>query len=160
MAKQKVNEEIWKSAIQNGSFETLGCSRCKRLFGAIVDSIAAVASIVVGVILAMILDGTGGESRDPMLLIVMALVPAMLGICQCYMIAVEGRTIGKYCVKSKIVNLKGQPPGFFQGIVMRIIVVGFLGMLPFFGLIDACWIFNEPKRCLHDLIAGTYVIDA
>lgn len=160
LAQEKVNEQIRQTALETGSFEALSCSRWKRFFGSIIDSIAGMASVAIGLALAMLIGSASGGEPDASLFLVMVIVPAMLGICQLYMIAVEGRTVGKYCVKSKIVNLKGQPPGVFQGIVMRIIVIGFLGMIPFFGLINACWIFNPPKRCLHDIIAGTYVIDA
>lgn len=161
MAKETVQKQIREEAVQSGSFALLSCSRWKRLLAAIIDSVAAFAMFMVGLVLAMVFNGGGGENGpEPMLFVVMMLVPLMFAICQMYMIAVDGRTVGKYCMKCKIVNLKGQPPGFFQGIVMRIIVVGFLGLIPFFGLLDVCWIFNEPKRCLHDYIAGTFVIDA
>lgn len=160
LAREKVDQQIRQTAIESGSFEVLACSRWKRLFGSIVDSIAGMVAVGIGLGLAMLIGSASGGEPDASLFLVMFIVPAMLGICQCYMIAVDGRTVGKYCVKSKIVNINGRPPGFFQGIVMRIIVIGFLGMIPFFGLLNVCWIFNPPKRCLHDLIAGTYVIDA
>ena len=146
-----------------GNPELLVCSRMKRLLGAIIDSFAVFVALMMGVMLAAMIGSLGGqpaEGVDPSILVVMFTLPVMLGICQCYLISTEGRTIGKYCVKSKIVNLQNQPPGFFQGVVLRVIAVGFLGMIPCFSLVDVCWIFNEPKRCLHDYIAGTFVIDA
>ena len=161
LARQTVKQQIRQEAEDTGSYEMLGCSRWKRFIGSVIDSLAGGASMIVGFILASLLAQLGGgETDNPAVFLVVMLVPGMLAICQCYMIAVEGRTIGKYCVKSKIVNLQGKPPGFFQGIIMRIVVIGFLGMIPFFGMVNALWIFSEPKRCLHDLIAGTYVIDA
>lgn len=160
LAKATVEKQIREQAVQDGAFAILSCSRWKRFFGAIIDSVAGFVSVLVGLFLAMALGSVGGENPDPTVFLVVMLVPLMFAVCQLYMIAVDGRTVGKYCVKSKIVNLQGHPPGFFQGIVMRIIVVGFLGLIPFFGLVNACWIFNEPKRCLHDYIAGTFVIDA
>ena len=157
LATEKVRAEMRAS----GSPEAMVCSRWKRLFGSIIDSVAGIVAMVAGLLLAMAMKHVGGDGgSDIGLFVVMVTIPLMLGICQLYMIAVDGRTVGKYCVGSKIVNLNGQPPGFFQGIVMRIIVIAFLGMIPMFGLVNICWIFNAPKRCLHDLIAGTYVIDA
>lgn len=157
---REIADAEWKA---NGTPETLVCSRWKRLLGAIIDSVAAFVAIMLGLVLSMAIGAIGaqpGTQIDPSVIIVMFILPAMLGICQCYLIATEGRTIGKYCVKSKIVNLKGQPPGFLQGVILRIFVVALLGMIPFFNLVNVLWIFNEPKRCLHDYIAGTFVIDA
>lgn len=159
IARDKINEEF--KAI--GTPEVLVCSRWKRLIGAIIDSVAAVVTIVAGLVLSLVIGGIGAQAAgeaNPSALLVILILPAMLGICQAYLIATEGRTIGKYCVKSKIVNLKGQPPGFLQGIVLRIFATALLGMIPFFGIVNILWIFNEPKRCLHDYIAGTFVIDA
>ncbi len=159
LAREKATEEM--RAL--GNPELLACSRWKRLLGAIIDAFAVLVAVMMGVMLAAMIGSLGGQPSDgvdPSILIVMFTLPLMLGICQCYLIATEGRTIGKYCVKSKIVNLQNQPPGFFQGVVLRVIAVGFLGMIPCFSLVDVCWIFNEPKRCLHDYIAGTFVIDA
>jgi uncharacterized RDD family membrane protein YckC/DNA-directed RNA polymerase subunit RPC12/RpoP len=157
LAREKVREEMRAS----GTPATLACSRWKRLFGSLIDSFAGAVALIAGVILVALMGSLSGEGgRDPLMLVVLITFPAMLGICQLYMIAVDGRTVGKYCVGSKIVNLEGKPPGVFQGIVMRIVVIAFLGMIPMFGLVNICWIFNEPKRCLHDIIAGTYVIDA
>ena len=150
-------ENVRQSARESGSLDALACSRLKRFLGAVIDTAAACASAIASGIVVAILGAEGGAS----VLVAALTIPAMLVICQGYMIAVDGRTIGKYCVKSKIVKLNGQPPGFFQGIFMRIIVINLLGIIPFFGLINACWIFqNESKRCLHDYIAGTFVIDA
>jgi uncharacterized RDD family membrane protein YckC len=158
LVRDKVDAEM--RAI--GTPDVLVCSRWKRLAGAIIDGFATTAAIMAGVITAVVLGAIGGEGSepDPLVLVAAMIIPFMLGLCQCYLIATEGRTIGKYCVKSKIVNLKGQPPGFLQGIVLRIFAVALLGMIPFFGMVNILWIFNEPKRCLHDYIAGTFVIDA
>jgi uncharacterized RDD family membrane protein YckC len=33
-----------------------------------------------------------------------------------------------------------------------------IGIIPFYGLVDVLFIFREDKRCIHDLIAGTHVV--
>ncbi len=163
-SEDEIFQMAWEAAQQhaqeNASPGALVCSRWKRFLGAVIDTVAALAAMLAGLFLAVLLGSIGGNEVNASLVVVAMTIPAMLGICQCYLIATEGRTVGKYCVKSKIVNLVGRPPGFFQGIVMRIFAVGFLTLLPLFGLINILWIFNEPKRCLHDYIAGTFVIDA
>lgn len=154
MARDKVKQE----AKESGSLEALVCSRWKRFLGSFIDSFCGMVACILGVIVFAVM---GGAEGGPSVLVAAATIPLMLGICQLYMTAVEGRTIGKYCVKSKIVRLDGSPPGFFQGIILRIVAIGFLGMIPFFGLLNAIWIFmNDSNRCIHDLLAGTLVIDA
>jgi uncharacterized RDD family membrane protein YckC len=59
----------------------------------------------------------------------------------------------------KIVRHDGSNPGFLQAVVMRNWLRVLLNMVPFFALADALFIFGANKRCLHDLLAGTYVID-
>jgi uncharacterized RDD family membrane protein YckC len=88
-------------------------------------------------------------------------LPMMLGISQIFFIVTEGRTVGKYAVRIKIINQLGNPPGFLQGIVLRQFAVAILGLIPFFSLVNILWIFgNNENRCLHDFIAGTTVIEA
>jgi hypothetical protein len=54
----------------------------------------------------------------------------------------------------------GQLPGFLNGVVLRSWVPFPINQAcNFFGLIDALWIFGEERRCLHDLIAQTIVVD-
>jgi hypothetical protein len=31
--------------------------------------------------------------------------------------------------------------------------------VPLYGIVDACFIFREDQRCLHDLIADTTVVE-
>ncbi len=48
-------------------------------------------------------------------------------------------------------------------LLLRAIVNGMIGMVPYvggiYGLIDSLFIFREDRRCVHDLIAGTKVVD-
>ena len=162
LTEEQITQMVREIAQESGSLDALASARWKRLLAAIIDAFAAFGALLVGLFLAMALGALGGDGEvTPSLVVVVLLFPAMLGICQCYMIAVDGQTVGKMCVRIKIVNLQGKPPGFFQGIVLRIVAIAVLGMIPFFSLADVCWIFaNDAKRCLHDYIAGTYVIDA
>src|SRR5262249_52126407 len=104
-----------------------------------------------------------------------------LHILQWALIATRGQTLGKMMIKTRIVRMDGSSVGFVHGVVLRIwvitipswILVGLMltGMDPrtllpasvaigLIGLLDALFIFGESRRCLHDLIAGTRVIQA
>ena len=78
------------------------------------------------------------------------------------MITKSGQTVGKKLTKTRIVSEStGQIPGFVQGVLLRSIVFGVLNqVVPLLALVDSCWIFGENHQCLHDLLAGTRVVEA
>ncbi len=154
IAADKVKAEMKASSPIGG----YAACRMKRFIGSLIDGFAMLGAILAGLLLVAVLVGDPKDAAVQVVILFLVL-PIMLGICQAYMIAVEGRTIGKYCMGTKIVNQLGNPPGFLQGVVIRIWVVALLGTIPFFNLVDAIWIFGDEKRCLHDVIAGTTVID-
>jgi len=76
----------------------------------------------------------------------------------------SGQTIGKKINNIKIVRLDGTKPDFYQLLLKR--------YLPFFGFpyipiiggivsfIDIWFIFGQQSQCLHDMIAGTKVVNS
>jgi len=104
------------------------------------------------------------RSLTLMPLVVPLLLPFALSALQWYLIASSGQSVGKKLVGIKIVLLDGAAVGFVRGVVLRIWVLGMASVIPYVGtttgLIDALWIFGAERRCLHDLVAGTKVIDA
>ncbi|MCG5220104.1 RDD family protein [Streptosporangium sp. KLBMP 9127] len=77
--------------------------------------------------------------------------------------AVWGQTVGKRLCGLMVVSKTGEKPGW-GGAAVRALVYPASSALPFAGpvftLVTMLWIFFDPrKRCLHDLIAGTVVID-
>lgn len=76
-----------------------------------------------------------------------------------YFLIKRGQTIGKLVVGAKIVDVDSNIPGFTNVAVLRYLVPTLLAQLPFFGLIDALLIFGQERRCVHDYLAGTYVVN-
>jgi uncharacterized RDD family membrane protein YckC len=74
-----------------------------------------------------------------------------------------GQTIGKKVMGIAIVTLENNKPAFFQLIAQRYFSQWIMGMVPVVGIIlrlaDVLMVFRKDKRCLHDLIARTKVID-
>jgi uncharacterized RDD family membrane protein YckC len=145
----------------------------KRFLGAILDAGASVVMIMPGYILMTV----GGVSADPqmggngqvnaLMLIGMALLGlgclALLGI-QLYLLATRSQTIGKYVMKTQIVDINtGSPAGLVNSFLLRSVVNGIISGIPCVGLIytivDICFIFREDRRCIHDLLASTIVVD-
>ena len=74
-----------------------------------------------------------------------------------------GQTIGKRFMRIAIVNIDGSRPALLPLILNRYVSQWAMGLFPVLGpflrLLDWTLIFREDKRCLHDLIAKTRVID-
>lgn len=78
---------------------------------------------------------------------------------QLVLLAREGQTLGKKFTKIRIVDARtGENKGFTGNVVARWFANGILGLLPFYLLLDALFIYASDRRCIHDLIAGTIVV--
>lgn len=82
-------------------------------------------------------------------------------LVQAYFLSTAGQSIGKILMRIKIVEIgTGRNGGFVPNVLLRFLVgVVLLGTIPFYPVIDTLFIFREDKRCIHDLIAGTCVVD-
>jgi uncharacterized RDD family membrane protein YckC len=90
---------------------------------------------------------------------------AWLGLVlfQAYLVTTTGQSIAKRWFRIKIVKLDGSPVNFVSGVLLRSWLLAVLQQIPginmFAGLLDALFIFRQDRRCIHDLIAGTKVIN-
>ncbi len=82
-------------------------------------------------------------------------------VVQAYLLTTRGQSIGKILLKIRIANQKtGVSTGFVQNVLLREVLNAVLGAIPFYGLVDALFIFRQDKRCIHDHIATTVVVKA
>ena len=128
--------------------------RGARLLSKIIDW----AIFVVVVVLVLILGGI-----DLNIAPVLALMAfAVFVIVQVVLLTKDGQTLGKKALKIRIVKRDtGQNGGFVTNVLLRMVVNWILAaFIPFYGLVDKLFIFREDRRCIHDFIAGTQVIDA
>jgi uncharacterized RDD family membrane protein YckC len=89
----------------------------------------------------------------------------VLLVVQIWLLTTRGQTIGKRVVGIKIVRYDtGANPGFVSVVLLRWLVPGLIGAVPYLGfvfaVVDCCFIFRADRRCIHDLIAGTKVVKA
>lgn len=74
-----------------------------------------------------------------------------------------GQTIGKRIIGIAIVTLDNQKPAFLPLIAQRYISQWLMGMVPVLGiflrLADVLAIYRADRRCIHDHLAKTKVID-
>jgi uncharacterized RDD family membrane protein YckC len=74
-----------------------------------------------------------------------------------------GQTLGKRIMGIAIVTMDNQKPAFMLLIIQRYLSQWIIGMVPVIGiylrLADILAIFRPDKRCIHDHIAKTKVVD-
>lgn len=84
-------------------------------------------------------------------------------LVQGYPLAKTGQTWGKKLLWIRIADLDGGQPPFWRLIALRYLPTQAISLVPIVGgiyaLVDALFIFRQDKRCLHDLIAGTRVVN-
>lgn len=140
-------------------------SRWARLGAMLIDS------VIISVVTLPVVYFTGGfegvlEGRQPATLYVLGI--AVLGMIVYFAInyrflIANGQTIGKKVLGIKIVDLSGNVPSFQWQLIVRYVVTAFPPQIPMvgqlLGLIDVLFIFSKEKRCVHDLIAKTRVVN-
>lgn len=135
-------------------------SRGSRLAAAILDGLIVLASMAPG----FLLMSNGAGSPEEMLQkgAMAAMVgPFLLGLYYMIILTRDGQTLGKKIMKIRIVRFDdGSNPGFGRVIGRRVFLNGLLGYIPFYALVDVLFIFGSQQRCVHDLIAGTKVVQA
>ena len=82
-----------------------------------------------------------------------------------YLLATQGQSIGKMLLGVRIVDYHtGEILSLGKLVGLRMAPIGIVSMIPFVGalasLVDVMFIFGSEKRCVHDLIAGTKVVNA
>ncbi len=122
-------------------------SRSSRLLAAIVDFAIFLAVWLVAFF-----------TNEPILYIIGVMA---LAAYQIYLLTVKGQTIGKNLMNIQIVKSENnENGGFVTNVLLRGILNGILYFTLLYIPVDIFFIFREDQRCLHDMIAGTKVVDA
>lgn len=93
------------------------------------------------------------------------LVPSLvILVVQTWLLTTRGQTIGKKWLRIRIVRTDGRAADFVQVFLLRSMALQCVALIPVVGILvsvaDPLLIFRADRRCLHDLLAGTTVIDA
>lgn len=73
-----------------------------------------------------------------------------------------GQTIGKRMMRIAIVDSAGRVPSFYKLVGLRYSLFQIISVIPLISalsLADVLLIFRSDRRCLHDMLAGTRVVD-
>ena len=126
--------------------EQILAGRWARFGAKLIDALLVVIPFWLG-------GGVENESVTLVGLLAMAVVQVVL-------LAKDGQTIGKKVLGIRVVSVEtGQNAGFFKNVVMRAWVNTIASLIPFYAPIDILYIFRKDRRCNHDHIAGTCVIE-
>ncbi|MFO1485411.1 MAG: RDD family protein [Verrucomicrobiaceae bacterium] len=143
-------------------------SRGGRLGAALLDSLVGLLVVGLPVICGAVMIDSKADSPEQAFSMasIICFVIAGLGfvgltIYNIVLLATRGQTIAKKWLGIRIVtHPDGQNPGFVKAFLLRSFVNGIIAQfVPLYPIIDACFIFREDQRCLHDLIADTTVIE-
>ena len=126
-------------------------TRKQRFFAVLADGVIVGLPYILGSIEA---------APEPLRLLGVVAALALL-VVQLVLVSKQGQTLGKRLLGIRIV-LKDtlQNGGFVVNVLKRGFLNGLLSLIPGYFLVDSLFIFRENRRCLHDLIAGTVVIQA
>ena len=142
-------------------------SRGKRLGGALLDGLFSLIVIIPIILASGVFDkikqGQQVSMEQTVLFFFLNLV--IFVIIHGYLLSKYGQTVGKKIVGTRIVDkVNGKVVPFGKIFALRFLPFLIIGQIPFigglFGLTDILFIFRTDKRCIHDLIAGTIVVDA
>lgn len=137
--------------------------RGARLGAVILDNLFVSGLAVVAAILLPGLDKDGNTVG--MLVFGVLLVGGFFTVLgfNLYYLYRDGQTLGKKAIGIRILRSDRSRCELWRIIVLRILPVSLLGAIPMVGfvitLVDALMIFTEERRCLHDLIADTIVVE-
>jgi uncharacterized RDD family membrane protein YckC len=142
----------------------------RRLAAAIIDlTLLAAVTLIVVVIAALVLDVpiprgkalgpdlllAGVLDRNPMAVGGLGLFLGLGALYQIYFGGLVGQTVGKRCLRLRVISVRGTTPGPIRGIVRYLALL--LAVLPA-GLGWLWCLFDREHRAAHDHLAGTYVI--
>ena len=136
--------------------------RGSRLGAAILDSIIFMAMVYAPILLAAFAAGVDDDGTT-MLAVGVSLALAGFGVW-CWLtiryMSQNGQSIAKKIVGIKVVRADGSPINLGRLIWLRNVLQWVISVVPFYGLIDALFIFGESRQCLHDKMADTIVVKA
>jgi len=139
-------------------------TKTSRLLAAIIDSVITGAIVVPIVFVPGVI-----EFLESMPIVAEQVASFVFGcivflLLHGYLLATRGQSIGKLCMGIQIVDYNTEELlPLWKLVVMRNIVMSLIDLIPLIGsiigLIDILMIFGEERRCLHDHLAGTKVVE-
>jgi uncharacterized RDD family membrane protein YckC len=132
--------------------------RGDRFVASLVDNVLLVLPMFGAGVFGALSSRRGGSEGMAILLGVLGTV-GVIG----YQLALaqHGQSIGKRMRNLRVVRTDGSPVSLVRILLLRNFLPAVIGSFcGIFGLIDALTIFGEERRCIHDMLADTKVVQA
>ncbi|QKX17758.1 RDD family protein [Microbulbifer sp. YPW1] len=140
-------------------------SRSSRLIATLIDS-ATAAFLLFPLLWFILLEEARVGNITVLRMIICSLVIGILSyaLVNAYYLHKKGQSFGKMYVGIRVIGSKsGQVIPFYKYFLLRILPIIIVIFPIFIGLIiiiiDSLFIFRKDKRCLHDLLTGTLVVN-
>ena len=152
--------ESWR----RGDRHVVLASRGDRLLARLIDGGLAflVSLVTMGMVFgfAALVDRNAAFAVGVVFFLVVFGGQLVLWVVQAYYLSADGQSLGKKAMKIKIVMLEDyRNGGIVPNFLLRELVNGLICIVPFYGLVDILLIFADDRRCIHDHIAGTIVVN-
>ena len=137
--------------------------RSSRLGAAIVDGLIFSAMVYIPLIVGTALAAGSGDESGVLALVGVVLMLAGFGVwlyLTLKQLSATGQSLAKKYFNIEIVRSDGSPASLGNIVWKRNVLNGLLGIIPLYGLIDILLIFGEERKCIHDKIADTIVVEA
>ncbi|QRM18732.1 hypothetical protein GBK02_04635 [Dechloromonas sp. TW-R-39-2] len=132
-----------------------------RVLAYLIDLLIGIAALFLGSQIIKTLDTTNLLS----IFGIFVAIAIVLGVpvYQAVLLSLTGQSIGKKMLKLRVVTFpEASNSGFARAVFKRWWLPSLLYLIPYLGWVfwmaDCLFIFNKNRRCLHDLVAGTMVV--
>lgn len=144
----------------------LAATRGQRLIAVLLDAVINLAFALPLMFVSGIFEYSKRGQQPPLLLmlgmVAVSFIPFIL--IHGYFLKRNGQTLGKKIVGIKITDLNNEVPRLSKILLLRYLPISLVTLIPSVGnilvCIDSLFIFRSDRRCIHDLIAGTKVVQA
>ncbi|WP_254614363.1 MULTISPECIES: RDD family protein [unclassified Myxococcus] len=136
-------------------------SRADRFLANLVDSIVVFVPFTVGLVMMALTEDLPGRELFSLVFLLGGVLGSLL-LCgvQLYLAAKNGQSLGKRWRHIRVVRMDGSHVSLVRILLLRNLLPSILNqLLCVSGLADALCIFREDRRCIHDYLADTQVIE-
>ncbi len=144
---------------------TINASLGARFGGSMADGLVAIIPLGIALAIAYASNLMRPENTLIVTSFVMLAGLALTGAIQLVVMLMDPwrRSIGKRLAGTRVARPDGSVPEMWRIIVLRNLVLTLAGFIPyvgnFVGFADAVAIFGNDRKCLHDYIADTIVVE-
>jgi uncharacterized RDD family membrane protein YckC len=146
--------------------------RSARLGAAIVDGLIFTAMVYLPMIVAMAFVGAAASATTPETTDTTAGLILFGGVALMFVgfivwtwmtlkqMKATGQSLAKKYFNIKVVRGDGSPASLGNLFWKRNMLTWLISIIPFYGIVEVLFIFAEDRRCLHDRMADTIVVEA